>query len=253
MGSPLVLALLVGGAVVLVLWAWFELRVGDPVVELRVSSRAPVLLTNLATIAMGFAMFAAQVAFPQLLELPPEVGGMGLSLLQIALVLLPYGGLMLLMSPITGRLLTVWGPRPPFIIGAALIAIGYLLALVLKLDIGAVVGIHALFGIGTGLGYAAIPALIMRAVPASETGAANGVNTLMRGLGHVLAATVIAVVLAASAVARGDVQAPSLNGFFVAFWLGLGAAVLCAITAACIPRPGAPGLGTAGLRRPRRS
>ena len=59
----------------LLVWGWYELRIAEPLLDLRSSPpRRSVLLTNLASIGMGFALFASNVVFPQLLELPAETG-----------------------------------------------------------------------------------------------------------------------------------------------------------------------------------
>ncbi|MGK2867611.1 MAG: MFS transporter [Mycobacterium sp.] len=234
--SARTIAFLVGGVVVLLVWGWLELRSGEPLVDLRVSARRPVLLTNLASIAMGFALFSSQIAFPQLLELPTEAGGLGMPLLQASLFLMPAGLAMLVMSPVAGRLERRWGPKPLLVSGAAIMGTGYVVALVSNLHAGHILIINVLIGIGIGLGYAAMPTLIMRAVPASETGAANGLNTLMRSLGTATAAAVIATVLARYTVDVGGVSVPSTAGFETAFVFGLGAAVLCAVIALFIPR-----------------
>lgn len=54
-----------------------------------------------------------------------------------------------------------------------------------------------------------MPALIMQAVPASETGAANGRNASMRSLGTSVAAAVVGAVLAQSATESGGQVSPS--------------------------------------------
>lgn len=235
--SPRTLGCLVGGIVVLLVWGWLELRSHEPLVDLRVSARGPVLLTNLASIAMGFALFSAQIAFPQLLELPSEIGGVGLPLLQASLVLMPSGLAMLVMSPLAGRLERRWGPKPLLVSGSAIIGAGYVIAVLTDLHVGHILLINILIGIGIGLGYAAMPTLIVRAVPESETGAANGLNTLMRSLGTATAAAVIAAILARSTTEVDGVLAPSATGFETAFLFGLGAAVLCTVIAAFIPQP----------------
>jgi sugar phosphate permease len=76
---------------------------------------------------------------------------------------------------------------------------------------------------------------IMRAVPASETGAANGLNTLMRGLGTSIAAALVAAVLAQSA-AGTTMGLPDAECFRLALVYGL-AAVICAVLAFLIPQP----------------
>lgn len=235
--APLTLGLLIGGVLVLLIWGWLELRISDPLVDLRVSARGPVLLTNLASIAMGFALFSSLIAFPQLLELPRWADGIGLSLIQASLVLMPSGLAMLVVSPAVGRMQHRWGPKPLLITGAGVIATGYLLAVVLDLRAGHILAINLLIGVGIGMGYAAMPTLIMRAVPVTESGAANGLNALMRALGTATASAAIAAVLAGSTVATGGQRLPSPEGFQTAFLFGLVAAGLCALIAAFIPPP----------------
>ena len=236
--APQTLALLIGGVVVLLVWGAIELRVTDPLVDLRVSARGPVLLTNLSSIAMGFALFASSIVFPQLLQLPAAVGGMGLPLLQASFVLMPSGLAMLAMSPVAGRLQRRFGPKPLLVAGAIVIAISYLGAVLISdLEFWHVLIVNILIGVGIGLGYAAMPALIMRAVPATETGAANGLNNLMRALGTTVAAAIIAGVLTQSATVTEGISAPSMGGFSTALLFGLIAAVVCAVIAVFIPHP----------------
>lgn len=234
--SARTLGFLIGGVAILLAWGWLELRTHEPLVDLRVSARGPVLLTNLASIAMGFALFSSQIAFPQLLELPSAAGGLGMPLLQASLFLMPAGLAMLVMSPVAGGLERRWGPKPLLVAGAAIMGTGYLVALFSELHAGHILVINILIGIGIGLGYAAMPTLIMQAVPASETGAANGLNTLMRSLGTATAAAVIAAVLTRSTVEVGGIPVPGPDGFQSAFLFGLGAAVQCTVIAFFIPR-----------------
>jgi MFS family permease len=250
-GDPRTLTLLIGGIVVLCAWGVFELRTTDPLVDLRVTARGPVLLTNLASIAMGFALFASNIVFPQLLALPTTTGiGLGLSLLIAALVLAPSGLAMMAMAPVAGRIQRVHGPKPLLIAGAVVIAISYGGALLFHATLWQILIVNTLVGVGIGLGYAAMPALIMQAVPASETGAANGLNALMRSLGTSVAAAVIGAVLAQSAMTGGSDTGPTESGFMLALALGLAAAVVCVVIAAFIPRPHTPtdGLGAKTTR-----
>ena len=76
----------------------------------------------------------------------------------------------------------------------------------------------------------------MQAVPLSETGAANGLNALMRSLGTSVAAAVVGAILAQSVTTVGGVTGPSESGFLLALALGLGASLLCVTLAVLIPR-----------------
>jgi MFS family permease len=242
--DPRTLGALLGGLAVLVAWGAYELRVRDPLVDLRVSARRTVLLTNLASVAMGFSLFSSNVVLPQLLVLPAATGvGLGLSLIVAGLAMAPAGLAMMAMSPLAGRLERLRGPKPLLVAGAAVLAVGYAGSLPFHATVAQIVVLNVLLGIGIGLGYAAMPTLIMGAVAASETGAANGLNALMRSLGTSGASAVVGAVLASSAVGSSG---PSEDGFMAALWIGLISAVVCLGVAVCIPRPRA--VGRAALR-----
>ena len=221
------------GVVTLTLWGFHEARHRNPLVNLKTSTHAPVLMTNLASIAMGFALFCASIVFPQLLQMPAQSGGLGLSLQLTSFLLMPSGLAMLTMSPIAGRMMRRVGPKPLLIAGAVIIAITYSLAVFMPREAWTIAVANTLVGIGIGLGYAAMPTLIMRSVPTTETAAANGLNTLMRGLGTALAAAIAAAILADSATAAG---LPTALGFQLALTCGLVAAVVCATLACLIPQ-----------------
>ena len=100
---------ILGGIAVLLLWGWYELRQESPLVDLRVAARPAVLFTNLASVAVGFAFFGAQITLPQRLELPAASGvGFGLSLIVASLVLAPSGlAMMATMASVDGGYLSI--------------------------------------------------------------------------------------------------------------------------------------------------
>jgi len=62
---------------------------------------------------------------------------------------------------------------------------------------------------GVGIGYAAMPTLILDAVPMQEAASAVGVNALMRSVGTTLAAAVMATVLTSSTKVVGGFAFPT--------------------------------------------
>ena len=115
-----------------------------------------------------------------------------------------------------------------------------MIAVVVDLDVWHVLVVNIVVGVGIGLGFAAMPALIMQVVPSHETGAANGLNTLMRSLGTTSAAAVVGGVLAAGGAQYDGVPVPSGDAFRTALLLGLLAALVCTVLALLIPRPKPP-------------
>lgn len=234
--APATLATGLGGTAVLLLWGWYELRIPEPLLDLRVAARRPVLLTNIASVAMGFALFASNVAYPQILELPVEAGGFGLSLLAASLVVMPSGIVMMVLSPFSGRIARTVGPKLLLVLGAISLIVAYGFTLLFSSEVWQLLIANILVGMGIGFGYAAMPMLIMRSVPQSETGASNGLNALFRSLGTSSAAAVIGAVLATYAVDYEGVPVPTPQGFQISFLIGGIVAVVALVIALLIPR-----------------
>lgn len=240
-GSPVILALGLGGLAVLVLWGWFELRIDAPLLDLRVAARPAVLLTNIASVAMGFSLFASNVVYPQMLELPVATGaGFGLSLLVASLIVMPSGLVMMVLSPIAGRIASRTGPKLLLLLGAISLIAAYGFTLLFSSEVWHILVANILIGAGIGFGYASMPMLIMRSVPQSETGASNGLNALFRSLGTSTAAAVIGAVLASSAVDFNGVPVPTTQGFTLSLILGGAAALIALVVALFIPAKRAP-------------
>src|SRR5690606_23551629 len=110
--SPITLTLLVVAGLVLAAWVPWELRAGQPLVDIRTSMRRTVLLTNTASVLVGFAMFANFLTATQQVQMARETGyGSGLSVVWTGLVMLPAGIAMVLMSPVSASLIRRFGPR----------------------------------------------------------------------------------------------------------------------------------------------
>ncbi|MFC5142698.1 MFS transporter [Actinomycetospora rhizophila] len=232
-GSTTTVSLFVVAAVVLLAWAWWELRTRQPLVDLRVSRRRQVLLTNTASIVMGFSMFAMSLVYPQLLQLPVETGyGLGQSILVAGLVLAPGGLCMMAMSPVSARISAASGPRTTLMLGAFVVAVGYGVGAVLHGSVTELVISSVVIACGIGLGYGAMPSLIMAAVPVEQTAAANSLNNLMRALGTSVASAVAGVLLASLVTASG---VPTEGAFVLVMLLGAGAAVVAVAIVAAIP------------------
>ncbi|MFD8915040.1 MFS transporter [Streptomyces sp. NPDC059575] len=234
---------LFGAAVaVLLLWGVYELRTAAPLVDLRTTARREVLLTNLASIMVGVSFYVVSLVLPQLLQLPTATGyGLGQSMVVAGLCVAPLGLTMMFTAPVYARLSARYGPRTTLIIGLLVIAVGYAGGLGLMHAAWQTIITSVVLGAGIGLAYSSLPALIVGAVPASETGAANGLNTLMRSIGTSVSSAVIGMVLANTVQPiGGGLAIPTMHGFRVSFLIAT-AAVLVGLTLAFFlprtPRP----------------
>ncbi|MDF3142512.1 MULTISPECIES: MFS transporter [unclassified Streptomyces] len=235
--SGTTLGLGAAAVVILLAWGWWQLRAAQPLVDLRTTAKPQVLFTNLASVALGFSMFAMSLVLPQLLQLPEQTGyGLGRSMLTVGLVLAPQGLVMMAMSAVSAAVTKAKGPKVTLMIGALIVAAGYGLNIVLMSEVWHLILVSCIIGAGVGFTYGALPALIMGAVAPSETAAANSLNTLMRSLGTSFASAIAGVILAQMTTDFGGYALPSENGFKVVMAIGAGAALLAFALATLIPR-----------------
>ncbi|MCF4138090.1 MFS transporter [Streptomyces sp. Tue 6430] len=235
--SVLTLGLFAASVAVLLLWGLMELRVKAPLVDLRTSARPAVLFTNLASIMVGVSFYVVSLVLPQLLQLPKSTGyGLGQSMVTAGLLVAPLGLTMMVTAPVYARLSAKYGPKVTLILGLLIIAIGYGAGLGLMSAAWQSLVIAVVLGAGIGLAYSSLPALIVGAVPASETGAANGLNTLMRSIGTSVSSAVIGMVLADTANDVGGVAVPTMHGFRVSFLIATAAVAVGLLLALFLPR-----------------
>ncbi|MFI1352496.1 MFS transporter [Streptomyces sp. NPDC020898] len=234
--SATTLGLFGASAVVLLLWGVLELRLKAPLVDLRTTARPAVLFTNLASIMVGVSFFVVSLVLPQLLQLPTSTGyGLGQSMVMAGLIVAPLGLTMMFTAPVYARLSAKYGPKVTLILGLLIIAIGYGAGLGLMSAAWQSLVIAVVLGAGIGLAYSSLPALIVGAVPASETGAANGLNTLMRSIGTSVSSAVVGMVLANTANNVGGVAVPTMHGFRISFLIAAGAVAVGLVLALFLP------------------
>jgi len=235
--STKTLALAAVGLIVLSFWVWLEKRTDEPLADISMLTRPTVAMTNIATVLIGFGMFASYVLIPQLVEAPKSTGyGFDFSATQAGLIMLPAALMMLPAGPLSGRLGARYGNKLPLALGGLCCGIG-LAGLGLNHD--ATINIllwNILSSIGVGLAYAAMPNLIMEAVPRERTGEATGFNALIRSVGSSLGSQVTASVLTGTILVSTGF--PTSEGFKVAFLVGAGVSIVAGILAIWIPSSG---------------
>ncbi|MER6566392.1 MFS transporter [Streptomyces sp. NPDC001093] len=247
--SGTTLGLFGASVAVLLLWGLFELRHRAPLVDLRTTARPAVLFTNLASIMVGVAFYVVSLVLPQLLQLPKATGyGLGQSMVVAGLCVAPLGLTMMFTAPVYARLSARYGPKVTLIIGLLIIAIGYGGGLGLMDAAWQTIVTSVVLGAGIGLAYSSLPALIVGAVPASETGAANGLNTLMRSIGTSVSSAVIGMVLANTANNVGGIAIPTMHGFRVSFLIATAAVAVGLLLALFLPKASRPGQQHTQLR-----
>ncbi|UEL30915.1 MFS transporter [Rhodococcus sp. C1] len=239
--SELTLLMFVTGIVTLALWFPYELRVTQPMVDLRTSAKRPVLLTNVASILVGFSMYANNLSTTQQLQMPKISGyGFELGVMAAGLCMIPAGLAMVFFAPVSANITKRFGAKITLIVGGTVLALAYIARVFLTGSIALIIISAAVVSIGTAIAYSAMPMLIMRSVPITETASANGLNSLLRSVGTSTSSAVVAAMLTSMVIPSGPGEGlPSIDAFKNIFWLAALAAVAAAAAAAFIPRRGA--------------
>jgi MFS family permease len=231
-GSAKTVGLLGAGVLVCALWITWEVRSRTSLVDMRMMRIRPVWTTNLAAALLGGGMYAAFIIVPEFVTEPHSTGfGFAASVVGSGLFLLPTTLLMLIMSLQAGRIAHRFGSKPSLVLGTVAGSAAFIVLVVAHSEPIYVYVAMGLLGFGIGLAFAALGNLIVEAVPASQTGVASGMNTVMRTLGGAVGAQ-IAATLVADHVRNG---VPLVGGFTLAFAFCAGSLIVGVLAALAIP------------------
>ena len=233
-----VLALLAAFVALGATWVIVELRVPEPMVDMRMLTHRPVLLTNVIALVTGFAMLGSFVLIPNFVQAPGDLPdsvarlvdyGFGASASRTGLYLLPGALMGLLGGPLAGRLGKQFGWKLPLLVGMAVAGIGIASFAIWHDHPWQIVLGNVALGFGVVLAFAAMATIIVSSVRPTETGVATGMNTVMRTIGGVIGGQVGAAILTADTIA--GTQVPAESAFVTAFWISAAAALGGAVLA----------------------
>jgi EmrB/QacA subfamily drug resistance transporter len=238
-GSARVVALIAGGLVVLAAWVALERRVPEPLVDMRVLGRRPVLLTNLAAMLIGFAMFCSFLLVPQFAQAPEAIGGYGFSasVTEAGLLMMPSALVMLVAGPAAGALSARLGPRVPLAAGTVLGCVSFALLAVAHSEVWHFVVGVTLLGVGIGFAFASMANLVVGSVEPRDVGIATGINTIARTIGGALGAAAATAIVTAQTVPGTPL--PVEAGYTEAFAAAAAVGLLAFGATLAIPGPGA--------------
>lgn len=234
-GTAQTLGLFAGGFVFCAAWIVVEVRSRTPLIDMKMMRIRGVWTTNLAAFLLGAGMYVAFFVFPQFAQLPNAVG-FGASAILASFYLLPSAVAMAIVSSAAGRVNRRYGSRLALLAGSgvAAVAVGYA-ALAHRHPYEMLIS-SALLGIGIGLAFAALGNLIVQSVPPTQTGAATGMNTVMRTLGGAVGAQLAATFIAAH-TSHG---LPGVTGFIDTYDMATAFLVIALLAGAIVPRLQSP-------------
>jgi EmrB/QacA subfamily drug resistance transporter len=223
--------LLIGalGVVLLVVWVMVELRVNDPVVDMKMMRIPAVWTNNLVAFLFGIGMYSVFAFLPEFVQTPRSVGyGFTASTTASGLFLIPLSLGMFFVGLYSGKIAERFGSKAAVVVGSAISGVGYVVLALAHSAAWEIYLASSLLGIGLGLAFSAMSNLIVRAVPANQTGVASGMNANIRTIGGAVGAGVMSSIVTSKMLASG---APAESGYTHGF-IFLGACTVLAVIAA---------------------
>jgi len=245
--SPLIAVTLSAAAGALVGLLVYEQRRDEPLIDLRFFRSTPfsasIVISIAAFAAFGGFLFLNTLYLQQVRGLPP---------LQAGLAVLPMALMMIVMSPISGRIVGRRGPRFPLVMSGAATLVGcaMLTGISPSTPFAQLIGAYVVFGFGFGLVNAPITNAAVSGMPRAQAGVAAAIATTSRQVGQALGVAIVGAI--ATAHATGTASDATTAATHPAWWLltACGGAVLVLGLVATSARADVSARRTAALLNP---
>lgn len=201
-GDARTLGFILVGLAMLAVWAWWELRVEDPMINIRLFFQHKLALTMIATAVLALGPLGISGFLLPLMLQTPETAPVGLGLSPSLAGLLAFCTSIIgfVLTPISGRVSATVGSRYSLMIGSVIGVLGAVMLATTHKSIVGMVASSLVLGISTAFVYTSLPNLVVEAVPAENTSEATGVNVVTRTAFQGVATSVGALLLASSTV-----------------------------------------------------
>jgi EmrB/QacA subfamily drug resistance transporter len=217
--SPVILGLLAVAVLGVLGILGYEPRRVDPLLELRLFRSVPfsaaILIALWALCAFGAFLFVTTLYLQDV---------RGMSALTAGLCLLPVGMLIVVLAPLTGRLVGARGPRLPLVVSGAALALGGGASIWLgpATPLPAVLAIYLLFGIFQGTINPPITNTAVSGMPRSMAGVATSLASAGRQTGTTLGVAISGTIVGSALAGGGTAFTSATHGVW---WLVLGLGV----------------------------
>ena len=202
-GSPAVVALLAGSAVLMVAFVAVERRVRAPMVEFPLFASRDFVGANLIALIVTFAMMGQFFFIAIYMQ---EI--LGLSALEAGVRFLPATLMIVAVAPLAGRLTDRIGARWPIAAGLTLVsgALFWLTTITAATTYSDIWPSFTLMGLGMALVMSPMSTAAMNAVATAKAGIASGILSMSRMVGGTLG------VAALGAIFQAQMGADALTG-----------------------------------------
>lgn len=192
--NPIIYLSLVIGLIIFVGFVLYERQTKEPMLAFELFARRNFSVGNIATLAVYAGLSASTFLIVVYLQ---QVNGY--SALAAGLTLLPVTVIMFIVSPRTGALAGIYGPRLFMGVGPIIAGLGFLL----MLRMGQVSHYWTelfpaviVFGVGLSLTVAPLTAAILGDVPADKAGIASAINNAVARVAGLIAIAAVGAIVA---------------------------------------------------------
>ena len=232
--APQTIGVVALGAAATAGWYLHERRTRTPLVPPALLSGRRVAGAHLAAFLVGMAMYIQFLGCAQFVQASRAAVGYGFdaSVLRTSLlVLLPGSVAGVAAASVSGRFVHRFRADRVLIVACGIGVAGFVMLALTHTRLWQVVVALVVINAFVSASYAALPSLLVDAVPSEFTGVANGINAIARTFGSSLASALVATLLASLTVAGTDLA--SERAFVIAFWVGGVAAGAAGLVIAC--------------------
>ena len=187
--SPEIIGLLVFSVVAALVFIPVENRAVEPIMPMYLFKNRNFVLTLGASLALGVAMFGAVEYIPTYLQM-----ALGVSATAAGLLMIPMMGVLLVVSIITGRLVSKTGRYKAYVtVGTAIVALG--LFLLSRVDLETPTWLFCVYlgvmGAGLGMSMQFLTLIVQNAFPVRLVGTATAANNFFRQVGSTVGASLV--------------------------------------------------------------
>jgi EmrB/QacA subfamily drug resistance transporter len=217
-GSPLVIGMLVGGALLLAIFVWIELHTKDPMFRLDLfkirSFAAGNISSFLGSVARGGLQFML-IIWLQGIWLPLHGYDYAVAPLWAGIYLLPLLAGFVLLGPVSGWLSDRFGARFFSTTGMIIQAVGFVLLTILPANFSYIWFALILFMLGVGQGMFSAPntSSVMNSLPPDQRGAGSGMRATFQNAGSLASIGIFfSIVIAGLAASLPGTLSTGLSG-----------------------------------------
>jgi len=220
--SPPILGLLVIGPMLLVSLPFYERRIVEPVLNLKLLRQRNVMAANLIIICYGLSLGIAFQTVVYALELPPP-SGFGIAITSVGAYLLPLVFVVLPVALIVGKAVPNYGVKP-FLYAGSIIAAAAFFLLSTYSGPSQIEAYLVVYAFGSGMLTVSIQSLLVLSIAKSEMALGTSLNTAFRYVGQTLGAPVAGAFL--STYVASVTMLPTRAAFQYCFYISVVAFII---------------------------